>query len=549
MRRAFFFCVLLAASLFAASCGLLENIAKEPEPDKPNGPQPASSIADAKKATVYIEASGGLYDTGREFGEISYGSGSGFIIDPSGLAVTNNHVVTGSSTLDVYVEGQEEPLGAEILGVSECSDLAVVDIEGGGYEDFLSWREGPIESSLHVNALGYPSDDLAADEKPDQTFSEGVVGSVEGEGDVAWASVGSVLEHAAQIRPGNSGGPLIDDKGRVVGVNFAGGGGESQRYYAISRDEARGVVGQLQNGDVDSLGINGEADGDLGGIAVVSVETGSPAFDAGIRGAEVGENNALEVDVLKELEGTKLAENSTMQQYCDILRQRGADDEMTLEVERYAFDGETITDLAVLEGVVNGEPLKEDEAATAERFPEDTAASAEPAADPAAGEPASGGFVEIQDQTGALAVEVPAGWSDTANGEWDQEGERLGLQVSASPDLAAYNAGWYTPGVFFGASRVLKQRFPNDSADQVLDLFGSDDCEYNGREAYDDGTYKGKFDSWINCGDADSSFQIVAALPADGSYVLLVQMILMDEEDLKAQEQIIRTFRVVGEVR
>ena len=58
------------------------------------------------------------------------GAGSGFIIDPSGVAITNNHVVTGAATLEVHVPGEERPRNARALGASACSDLAVIDIDG-----------------------------------------------------------------------------------------------------------------------------------------------------------------------------------------------------------------------------------------------------------------------------------------------------------------------------------------------------------------------------------------------------------------------------------
>jgi serine protease Do len=552
MRRSFVI-LLVSLPLLAGACGLLPDQSQDGGEGgaQKKGPQPANSIEEAKQATIYIEARGGLYDVGREFGELSYGIGSGFIIDPSGLAVTNNHVVTGASTLDIYVEGEDEPLGAQVLGVSECSDLAVIDIEGDGFKEFLAWREGPIESSLHVNALGYPADDVEAGEKPDQTFSEGAVNSTEADVDLAWASVESVLEHAAQIRSGNSGGPLVDDNGRVVGINFAGGGVEAQQYYAISRDEARDMVERLKQGNADSIGVNGEADQSLAGIAVASVETGSPAFDVGVRGAEVDEaSGTLQIDVIKELEGTKLAENSNMNAYCEILRQRGADDEMTIQVERYTLDEDSsVSELAVLEGVVNGEPLKEVESAVADQYASGSDDAGSGDGSGGGSDPGSSEFTEIQNETGSLVVEVPTGWDDRVTGAWEQSGERLGVQVSASPDLQAYNEGWATPGMFFGASRTLVDRYPEDTVNQVLEQFRVDgDCTYDGREAYDDGVYKGSFDTWSNCGDAGSAFQTIAAMPEDGSYVVLVQTVILDDAGLAAQQKIIETFRVVGEV-
>ena len=61
------------------------------------------------------------------------GRDPGFFIDSSGIAVTNNHVVTGASTLDVYVNGSDKPVNARVLGVSECADLAVIKVDGAGF--------------------------------------------------------------------------------------------------------------------------------------------------------------------------------------------------------------------------------------------------------------------------------------------------------------------------------------------------------------------------------------------------------------------------------
>ena len=87
---------------------------------------------------MQIQAEGSFVDP--EFGlqVNSAGRGSGFIIDPSGIVVTNNHVVTGSALLREWVAGETEPRNARVLGVSECSDLAVIDIDGEGYR-YLEW--------------------------------------------------------------------------------------------------------------------------------------------------------------------------------------------------------------------------------------------------------------------------------------------------------------------------------------------------------------------------------------------------------------------------
>ena len=140
--------------------------------------------------------------------------GSGFIIDPSGLAVTNNHVVTGAGLLQDWIGGDTtKSYNARVVGVSECSDLALSDLEGDGYP-YLTWHEGPINVGLEVYSAGYP---LA---EPEFTLTRGIVSKEEAFGDSPWASVDYVVMHDATINPGNSGGPLIDANGGVVEINY-----------------------------------------------------------------------------------------------------------------------------------------------------------------------------------------------------------------------------------------------------------------------------------------------------------------------------------------
>ena len=140
--------------------------------------------------------------------------------------MTNNHVVTGGALFRVYVDGQEEPLNARVLGVSECADLAVIDIQGDGFP-YLDWYDGPINVGLEVYAVGFPLGD------PEFTMTRGIIAKERASGDTAWASIDHVLQHDADIAPGNSGGPLIDENASVVGINYRLN--NSGQYFAISR--------------------------------------------------------------------------------------------------------------------------------------------------------------------------------------------------------------------------------------------------------------------------------------------------------------------------
>ena len=125
-----------------------------------------------------------------EYGDVynAGGSGSGFVIDLSGIAVTNNHVVTGATFLQVCVDGEVEPRNARILGVSECSDLAVIDIDGTGFP-CLECSDGPIEVGTKIYVAGFPDGD------PEYALVEGIVSKAKSDADTYWASVDSAIEH------------------------------------------------------------------------------------------------------------------------------------------------------------------------------------------------------------------------------------------------------------------------------------------------------------------------------------------------------------------
>ena len=167
------------------------------------------------------------------------GRGSGFIISPDGLAVTNNHVVTGAATLEVFVGGDtEDSYNATVLGVSECNDLALIDINESEPLPYLEWFDGDIAAGTDVYAAGFPLGD------PEFTLTRGIVAKAEAGGDLTGtSSIDHTLEHDAAIQPGNSGGPLVTTDGTVARHQLR----RRQRaigaqYYAIASDLAQPVI-------------------------------------------------------------------------------------------------------------------------------------------------------------------------------------------------------------------------------------------------------------------------------------------------------------------
>jgi serine protease Do len=296
-----------------------------------------SSLDDVRSATIQIEAQGTFIDPQFGLQVNAAGRGSGFIIDPSGIAVTNNHVVAGAALVKVWVGGESTSRNARILGLSECSDLAVIDIEGDGYP-YLEWHQGPITTGLEVYSAGFPLGE------PEYNLTKGIISKESAAGQSDWASLDHVLGHDATINQGNSGGPLVDASGKAVGVNYRLRPDFNQ-YFAIGGDIAIPIIEELRTGkDVDSIGVNGRAvvseDGSLSGIWVASVKSGSPADKTGIQAG----------DILYQLEGLILATDGTMKDYCDVIRSHQPSDALSVTVIRYA-SGE------LLEGQLNGRAL------------------------------------------------------------------------------------------------------------------------------------------------------------------------------------------------
>lgn len=293
-----------------------------------------SSLADAQKAVVRITTQGAYeYPDGKYEGGFT---GSGFLIDPTGIIVTNNHVVAGAALIDVYFSDDETPHRARLLGVSECSDVAVIKIDGKDLP-YLEWYEGDVKLGMNVYSLGYPLGD------PEYTQHQGTISKRSSTPMLSKTDVSEAFEHDAIINPGSSGGPLVTDDGKVVGINYASDKSTSQSW-AITYKEVKPILDDLKAGtNVLSLGINGETwlfeDGSSG-MWVYSVASGSSADKAGLKAG----------DFIMEMEGIQLGKKGNMSEYCGILRSKGLDSTIGVKVYRLKTN-------EILEGQINGREL------------------------------------------------------------------------------------------------------------------------------------------------------------------------------------------------
>jgi serine protease Do len=516
---------LAAISVVLVACGQATTTTTSPattattaptttEPATPEGQ--VASVDEVASATIQIVAQGTFVDP--EIGAYeSAGSGSGFIVDPSGVAVTNNHVVTGAGLLQVYVGGDPTPHNAKTLAASECSDLAVIDIDGEGYP-YLGWYDEDIRTGIEVYAAGFPLGD------PEFTLTRGIVSKDDIPVETEWASVDHVIEHDARINPGNSGGPLVTADGLVMGINYAGRS-DTDQNYAISVVSSRSIVDQLAGGtDFESVGINGVAVFDeaagVSGIWVSSVQSGSSADETGITGG----------DIVTNLEGISLGTDGTMADYCDVLRSHNSDDVLSVEVLRWDTS-------QVLAGQINGDTLVE-AFSFAEELEVDQGGGAGPYAE----------YVLITDDTGSVQVEVPAEWSDVDGAPYtDQDGSQI-IDVRASSSLQSFSSSWDTPGMILSASSDLAANMDEGGLLDRLqgDLSGA--CTYEGRSPYSDPAYEGLYDVYTDCGGVGATYVVVAAVPPDRSYLILVQVQANADRDFDALDRILNTFVAIGDV-
>ncbi|PIE70564.1 MAG: peptidase [Deltaproteobacteria bacterium] len=279
--------------------------------------------------------------------------GSGFIIDPEGYIVTNNHVIEGADTIKVKLNDERE-FDAEIIGRDENTDLALIKVASESPLPILSLgTSASLDVGEWVVAIGSPFG-------LEQTVTAGIVsakGRVIGSG-----PYDDFIQTDASINPGNSGGPLLNLSGEVVGINTAIIASGQGIGFAIPVDLARGIVDQLKNkGEVTRgwLGVSiqdldadlsryyGVADGK--GVLILDVFDGDPAERAGIRAKDIliainGKKVASTRDLTRRIAEKRVGEDVTV-----TLLRKGKKKTVTVEIGK--------RDEAELAGKHGGAPM------------------------------------------------------------------------------------------------------------------------------------------------------------------------------------------------
>jgi serine protease Do len=226
------------------------------------------------------------------------GAASGVIIDPKGYVVTNNHVVSGATTLTVTLSDGRSFVAVKWAG-DEATDLAVVQIQADEDLPYAHFLSNSLEKLSLLDDVVAVGNALALPGGP--TWTEGVVSylgrSIEESNNVV---LDDLIQTDAAINAGNSGGPLVNTAGQVVGINTAIASNAENIGFAISTDTAIDTVYSLVTKGVESsawLGVNTltvtkAVKSQYGlsvdsGALVASVVSGSPAAAAGLRTYDV----------------------------------------------------------------------------------------------------------------------------------------------------------------------------------------------------------------------------------------------------------------------
>jgi len=248
----------LIVAVVAATGGVGTTIAvRHPGPSYQGATRmPDDAAAGLNDETVYNEVEPGIVDVNSNLQYLEEtAAGTGFVIDAAtGLLLTNNHVIDGATSVAVTLVVSGKSYQAKILGYDRPDDVAVLQIQGAA-----GLKAVAIGDSSHVT-VGTPV--LAIGNEAGQggspTVAPGVIGSLDRTIEASDENSGltetlyGMLQTNANIRPGDSGGPLANAAGQVIGIDTAAGGSTVYSGYAIPIDQALSIATQIAAGHASS---------------------------------------------------------------------------------------------------------------------------------------------------------------------------------------------------------------------------------------------------------------------------------------------------------
>ncbi|MEY2642895.1 MAG: hypothetical protein RLZZ368_1542 [Actinomycetota bacterium] len=222
------------------------------------------------------------------------GTGTGVVITADGEILTNAHVVDGASKVSVLFSDSIDPISAVVLAKDVGNDLALLKIDATGLTPAVFADPESIGVGDEVVAVGF-----ALDLDGGPTVTRGIISALNRTIENGDGALDGLIQTDAAISSGNSGGPLVNSRGQVVGINTAvftstAGTAANNVGFSISVGEALPVIDELRaisNGAERiegylGVGLQGRDDGGRGAV-ITEVAPDSPAFDAGLEAGDI----------------------------------------------------------------------------------------------------------------------------------------------------------------------------------------------------------------------------------------------------------------------
>lgn len=246
-------------------------------------------------------------------GRVAQGQGTGFLVKNDGTILTNNHVVEGASKVTV-VFSNGKTVSANVIGTDALHDLAVIRVVPSavtGVTPLTLGDSGTLKPGQMAIAIGFPFG-------LDESITVGVISGLNRR--VGSSQLNGMIQTDAALNPGNSGGPLLNANGEVIGINTATEAqpGANGIGFAVPSNVVKNVLPTLSAGKPVQrvyMGITGQALNaniaqQLGlsieqGIYIINVAAGSPADKAGLKGSGASTNGTLTAggDIINAVDG------------------------------------------------------------------------------------------------------------------------------------------------------------------------------------------------------------------------------------------------------
>ncbi len=265
-------------------------------------------------------------------------SGSGFIVSSDGYIVTNNHVIDGATTVKVIIPGETEPIDAKVVGTDTSTDVAVLKVDRTDLPYVTLGDSSALQVGELAVAIGNPFGDLAG------TVTAGVISALDREVAISGQSY-DLLQTDASINSGNSGGPLVNSYGEVIGITNAKVSEGEGLGFAIPINNIKSVIEDLVNNGY----VTGRPTIGIGVISIDQTTADQYGWPIGAYVKEVTKGGAAEKagvktgDIITAVDGTTVSSSADVSK---IKNDHKVGDTIDLTIYR---NGDTIDVSIVLE--------------------------------------------------------------------------------------------------------------------------------------------------------------------------------------------------------